>query len=369
MKQQASPAESVRASGVVQAIGLMSGTSLDGVDAVLVETDGENEVRLLAHAYVAYPAGLRQRVQAVARGDVPLNEVLRVEQACTRLYVQAVLELEAMGHGLSKVQVVGCHGQTIRHLPDEGLTWQLCDASLLAEKTGVPVVHDFRRRDMAAGGQGAPLVPLFHKAVLGGREGCGVLNIGGVSNVSWFGTGGAMAAGDCGPGVGLLDMWVQGKAGKPYDDGGRLAVAGRVDEGIVARALGDIAFFAKPVPRSADRYDFDAVLAWMDGMKVEDGAATLCALTAAGVAHTLRRMAVAGTVYAVGGGANNPALLAALRAAGVVVERGEEAGLRGATMEAECFAWLAVRRLRHVPTTHPSTTGCTHATVGGSLTA
>lgn len=357
------------ASRLYKAIGLMSGTSLDGVDAALVETDGENRVRLLAHAYVAYPPELRQRVQAVARGDVPLNEVLRVEQACTGLYVRAVLEIEAMGHSLSAVDVVGCHGQTIRHLPDEGLTWQLGNASLLAEKTGVPVVHDFRRRDMAAGGQGAPLVPLFHKAVLGGREGCGVLNIGGVSNISWFGSGGAMAASDCGPGVGLLDMWVQAKANQPYDDGGRLAAAGRVDDGIVARALSEVAFFCKTLPRSADRYDFDAVLQWMDGMGVEDGAATLCALTAAGVAHTLRQMEARGTVYAVGGGANNPALLAALRAAGVVVERGEEAGLRGATMEAECFAWLAVRRLRHVPTTLPATTGCTQGTVGGSLTA
>ena len=144
-----------------RAIGLMSGTSLDGVDAVLVETDGEEQVALLAHAYVAYPDDVRARVSAVAKGDVPLDEVLRVEQAITRLYVQAVEALERDGVDLATVEVIGCHGQTIRHLPDEGLTWQLGDMHLLAERTGVPVVGDFRRRDMAAGGQGAPLVPLF----------------------------------------------------------------------------------------------------------------------------------------------------------------------------------------------------------------
>ncbi|MCP5404978.1 MAG: anhydro-N-acetylmuramic acid kinase [Pseudomonadaceae bacterium] len=368
------PQESQR---LYKAIGLMSGTSLDGVDAALVETDGEAVVKLLAHAYVPYGEDVRARVQVVARGDpssgagasVPLNEVLRVERLVSELYVRAVFEIEALGYALSKVDVIGCHGQTIRHLPDEGLTWQLGDAHFLAEKTGVAVVGDFRRRDMAAGGQGAPLVPLFHKALLGNREHVGVLNIGGVSNISWFGADGAMAASDCGPGAGLLDAWVQAKTDEPYDKDGKLAAAGKVDDGIVARAMGEIAFWQRPVPRSADRYDFDAVLGWLDGLSVEDGAATLCALTAAGVAHTLQQMGARGPVYVVGGGARNPAMMAALRAAGVLAEAGEAAGLRGATMEAECFGWLAVRRLRHLPLSVPATTGCTHGTAGGSLTA
>ena len=351
----------------------MSGTSLDGVDAVVVETDGESRIRLLATSYVPYSEDLRARVGKVARGDVPLNEVMRVEQAVTEAYAHAVALLARQGVRLGGIHVIGCHGQTIRHVPEEGLTWQMGDMSLLAELTGVPVVGDFRRRDMAAGGQGAPLVPLYHRALVGEKRACGVLNIGGVANVTWFDGKGGIRAGDTGPGVGILNTWMERKARKAFDKDGALALAGKADMGVVARALRGIGFWARKLPRSADRYEFAPVLDMLKGMDAKDGAATLCALTAAGVARTLADMKVKTSpkapLYVVGGGANNPALMVALLDAGVHVRLGHEGGLRGDTLEAECFAWLAVRRLRHLPFSLPATTGCLHGTVGGTLTA
>ncbi|MFZ2587023.1 MAG: anhydro-N-acetylmuramic acid kinase, partial [Alphaproteobacteria bacterium] len=280
-----------------KAVGLMSGTSMDGVDAVLVRTDGENHVELLGKAFVAYPPALKARAMALAKGEsAALDEVLRVEQAITRLYVKAVRKLGS----LKGVEVVGMHGQTIRHLPQEGLTWQLGDAHLLAELVGVPVVSDFRRRDMAAGGQGAPLVPLFHKAVLVGlrskvrgqrkEKDVAVLNLGGVANLTYFGPKGEILAADCGPGVGLCDLWMQRWEKKAFDRNGRIALLGMADKAVVAGVMKDIGFFGKKLPRSAHRHEFDGILNKVIG--TPDGMATLCAITAAGVAQTLKLMKV-----------------------------------------------------------------------------
>lgn len=356
-----------------RAVGLMSGTSLDGVDAVLVETDGEGHVALLGHGYVGYPEELRARVSALAKGDVPLDEVLRVEQALTKLYVQAV---ESLNVDLTTVDVIGCHGQTIRHLPDEGLTWQLGDIHLLAERTGVPVVGDFRRRDMAAGGQGAPLVPLFHREVLRGAKigrPCALVNLGGVANVTYFGADEEdIRAADCGPGMGLVDAVMHKRLGEPFDKGGARALEGNPDTKIVTLAL-EHPFFHKPLPRSADRYEFASLLELVGELPINDALATLCCITAAGVSQTLGMMLEMRNpkvdVVLVGGGAHNMAVHLAMMTMGLTPMMGDKVGLRGATMEAECFAWLAVRRLRGVPFSLPATTGCAHGTVGGSLTA
>lgn len=355
-----------------QSIGLMSGTSLDGVDAILLETDGQSHIKLLAHAYVPYPDDIKARTAKLAKGDVPLDEVLRVEHALTRLYIQAVKALETQGINLKTVDVIGCHGQTIRHLPDEGLTWQLCDPHLLAEHTGIPVVSDFRRRDMAAKGQGAPLVPLFHHALTHGKWPCALLNLGGVANITLFDADGTMRASDCGPGCGLLDAWVLKHTGQPYDKNGELALKGTSihPDILVHRMFAELPFFSKEAPKSADRYEFQQVLDWMTVQNVEDGAATLCDVTAACIWEQWELMGGNGPVYVVGGGANNPALMHALeRQPFERVYLGHEHGFRGTTMEAEAFAWLAVRRLLGLPFSTPATTGCTHETTGGSLTA
>ncbi len=352
-----------------RAIGIMSGTSLDGIDAALIETDGESHIRLIASSYMEYPAEVRARVAAIATGDVPLNEVMRVDKLLSNLYVQAVQRMERQNVDLSTVDVIGCHGQTIRHLPDEGLTWQLGDPNFLAEHTGRPVVMDFRRRDMAAGGQGAPLVPLFHKALMGAeRWPCAVVNIGGVANVTVMDAHGNVSASDCGPGVGLLNSWVQEHTGFPYDKDGDLAAKGTMRDDVLAHALNTIPFWKRPLPRSADRYEFASVMEKLKGVSVQDGAATLVGLTALGIARTLNELNAQGPVFAVGGGSQNPAIMEALRALKVDARLGAEAGLRTQTMEAECFAWLAVRRLKGLPFSTPATTGSRQMTVGGLLT-
>lgn len=359
--------------GRVKALGMMSGTSLDGVDVCLVDTDGEREVAVLGRYYRAYPAALRARLLEVSRGDIPLADVLRLERDVTEQYALAVLESGL----LPQADVVGCHGQTVRHMPTEGLTWQLGDPNFLAERIArvkaVPVVMDFRRRDMAAGGEGAPLAPLFHAVMLGQRErvAC-LLNIGGVANVTVIYPDGRVAASDCGPGMGMLDSWMQEQAGAEYDKDGVMARQGRVRDDLVARALGEIGFFSRPVPCSADRYEFYTMFDWMKGLSVADGAATLGALTVAGIDRTLRALGVAPEevegLYVAGGGSYNPVVMEGLAAQGWQVADSTALGWEPLAVEAACFGWLAVRRLRGLPTAQPSTTHCQHPTVGGVLT-
>ncbi|HEX2859677.1 MAG TPA: anhydro-N-acetylmuramic acid kinase [Alphaproteobacteria bacterium] len=350
----------------LRAIGIMSGSSLDGVDAVRLATDGQEHIVLEASGYVPYPKDLRARVAAVAQGNPPLDEVLKLERALSELYVLAALKVMP---DEGRVDVLGCHGQTIRHMPGLGLTWQLGDASFIAEQVGVPTVMDFRRRDMAAGGQGAPLVPLFHAALLGGRpKPCGILNLGGVANLTWFEADGKIRASDTGPGVGLLNSLCEQRLGQPFDKNGELAARGRVHDNLVERSLRDTGFWRRPLPRSADRYEFNGILDVMRQLNPEDAAATLCAITAAGVARTLDEWKAMGPVAATGGGSQNPSLMKAFAAAGVDAVDAISWGLRPQTMEAEAFAWLAARRVLKLPFSLPETTGAVHATVGGVLT-
>lgn len=359
---------------VFHALGMMSGTSLDGVDLCLLRTDGEALVEVAGRHYRKYPDGLAARLGEVSRKDIALDDVLRLERDVTEEYAKAALESGLLG----KAEVVGCHGQTVRHLPQEGLTWQLGNPSLLAERIAaagraVPVVMDFRRRDMAAGGEGAPLAPLFHAVMMRGRGlPAAMLNIGGVANVTMVAADGRVSASDCGPGMGLLDSWVRDKAGMEFDKDGALAAQGKADGALVARALAEVAFWQRPVPRSADRYEFYKVLDWMADAAPADGAATLAALTVAGIDRTLRELGADDVslkaLYATGGGSYHPAVMAGLKASGWAVEDSAVLGWEATAVEAACFAWLAARRLRGLPTSTPETTRCAHETVGGVLT-
>lgn len=344
------------------ALGVMSGTSLDGIDLVRVMTDGEGVCLVEGHFYREYSPELRGALAAAAQGDVLLNDVLRLERLLSEAYAAAILK-SGLADGAS---VVGCHGQTIRHLPREGLTWQLGDMNYIAEKVGVPVVGDFRRRDMAAGGEGAPLVPLFHAMMLGGKDGA-VLNVGGVANVTVV-KGGTVLASDCGPGVGLVNSWVKEKAGLEFDADGALGLAGQADRGVVEDEILHNGFWDRPVPRSADRYEFMGVMDKLAGMGLEDGAATLAALSAEGIGRTLRELGHAGgEVYLAGGGSRNKAVMAGLK--DYDLRAVQELGWHEQHVEAACFAWLAVRRLRGKPASLPTTTGSSRATVGGVVTA
>lgn len=350
------------------AMGLMSGTSLDGVDVAVIETNGAGLIRFVGSFYLPYNAQMKERLLATAKADVPLNELLRVEQILTLQHVEAVFScVNTLNIDINHVDVIGFHGQTIRHLPNEGLTWQIGDASLLAEKTGRPVVADFRRRDMAAGGQGAPLIPLYHQALLASQpKPVAILNIGGVANITWIGENNEVIAGDTGPGMGLIDRWANEFNALGYDKDGMLAEKGRIHHNFVTWQMENHTFFAKPLPKSADRYDFDTIS--MQNFSAEDGAATLCAITAGAVGKTLAMLPqTPKKLWLTGGGSQHPTLVRLLADLAPVAPV-EELGLRHDSMEAECFAWLAVRRLKGLPATLATTTGAQKATVGGLLT-
>jgi anhydro-N-acetylmuramic acid kinase len=348
------------------ALGLMSGTSLDGVDVALVETDGETLARLGPSATIAYGADQRLALMGVLGGNGPVAEV---ERDVTLFHARLVRDFLAE-HGINpaSVAVAGFHGHTILHAPGQRRTWQIGDGALLAAETGITVVNDFRSADVAAGGQGAPLVPVYHRALAAGLEApVAILNLGGVGNVTWIGDGGSLLAFDTGPGNALIDDWALAQTGRPVDVDGRLAAGGRVQRDAVEAFLHHTYFDRHP-PKSLDRDEFHA-LAWelVKGCSAEDGAATLTAFTAASVAlaaysfpHPVKRWLVTG------GGRHNPEMMKALgRALSAPVEPVEVVGWNGDTLEAQAFAFLAVRSLAGKPLTYPQTTGVSAPQTGG----
>lgn len=356
---------------MIRAIGLMSGTSADGVDAAAVETDGRGRVVRGPWLTVAYDSALRRRLQALDPGNAAALRA--VESDMTEVHIAAVASLSAR---LDRpASVVGFHGHTVHHDPDRGVTRQIGDAARLAAACGVDVVADFRSADIAAGGQGAPLAPLYHAALAAGLEKpIAVLNLGGVANVTWldgapFPDAGAgdIRAFDTGPGNALLDDWAQRRTGAPLDRDGRLAAAGAVDESRLGALMAD-PWFATPPPKSLDRNRFAPRAARaLDGLSPADGAATLVAFTAAAVAAARDRLPRAPARWlACGGGRRNPVLMEALRRRlGAPVDPVEAVGWEGDALEAQAFAWLAVRSLRGLPLSLPDTTGVAAPCRGG----
>jgi len=353
-----------------QALGLMSGTSLDGIDAALLRTDGERVLETGPALTLAYDEPFRERLRAcLGSWDAPAE----VERELTLHHAEAVRRLlDLAGLPASEIDVIGFHGQTILHRPDQRRTRQIGDGALLAGETGIDVVADFRSADVAAGGQGAPLVPLFHAALAHALERpLAVLNLGGVGNLTWIGEGGALIAFDTGPGNALIDDWALRHTGRAVDEDGRLAAAGRADEARVGAFLGQGYFAAHP-PKSLDRDDFRRhAAALVEGMGAADGAATLTAFTAASVAAALAHLPARPRRWlACGGGRRNPVLMADLRRRlGAPVQAVEEVGWDGDALEAQAFGFLAVRSLRGLPLTLPETTGVPVATAGGRVFA
>ncbi|MDO8608604.1 MAG: anhydro-N-acetylmuramic acid kinase [Phaeospirillum sp.] len=350
------------------ALGLMSGTSLDGVDAALVTTDGETVTRLGRGLTVPYPDSRRAALRSVLGG---VGDVAAVERDITVFHAGVVERLLAeAGVTAAEVGLIGFHGHTILHRPDRRRTWQIGDGPLLASMTGIAVVSDFRSDDVAAGGQGAPLVPVFHRALaVGLATPLAVLNLGGVGNVTWIGDNGALLAFDTGPGNALIDDWALAHTGKPVDEDGRLAAGGRVDAAAV-EAFARHPYFERVPPKSLDRDDFRSFAeALVRDMAAGDGAATLTAFTAVAVARAARHFPAPVARWLVcGGGRHNPAIMAALRSElGGDVEPVEAVGWDGDAMEAQAFAFLAVRSSRGLPITFPETTGVQHPLTGGRL--
>ncbi len=345
-----------------RAIGLMSGTSLDGIDAAFVETDGAARVITGPSITIPYGDALKASLRAVLGG---VGAVAEVERAMTQAHAVAVETLRRE-HGLAEVDLIGFHGHTILHRPEERRTWQIGDGALLAVMTGIDVVCDFRSRDVAAGGQGAPLVPVYHRALAQdlGRP-IAVLNLGGVANVTWIGPGEhALLAFDTGPGNALIDDWMLRHTGEPLDREGSMAASGRPDSAFIENFLRHPYFEARP-PKSLDRDDFARFRP--DGLSVADGAATLAAMTAAAVASGARYFSEPAFRWIVtGGGRRNLTLMAELsRRLDVPVGPVEDVGWDGDALEAQAFAYLAVRSVLDLPLSFPGTTGVSSPITGG----
>lgn len=347
-------------------LGLMSGTSLDGVDAALLETDGLQRLEAGLFQSFPYDVGFRERLRALMDGQ---GEVEPVEQELTHRHADAVAALlAAAGLEAGQVRAIGFHGQTILHEPEKGRTWQIGDGALLAKLTGIPVVCDFRSADLAAGGEGAPLAPLYHAARASSLpRPLAVLNLGGVGNVTWIGLEeDSLIAFDTGPGNALLDDWARRHAGLPCDLDGALAAAGQVEETALRTLLQDPYFAEKP-PKSLDRNAFDP--APLSGLGLEDGAATLAAFTVEAVQRAVQHFPEPPLRWLVtGGGRHNPVLMQRLAARlDAPVQPVEAVGWNGDALEAEAFAYLCARSLAGLPLSLPSTTGVPRPMSGGRL--
>ncbi|UIJ93552.1 anhydro-N-acetylmuramic acid kinase [Sinorhizobium meliloti] len=371
---------------VLTAIGLMSGTSMDGIDIAVVRTDGDSIVDRGPSAGYAYDPQFRERLKQGledARSIVKREErpgiLADLERDLTLRHALAVrMFLQENNILPDNVDVIGFHGQTVLHRPDQALTVQLGDGELLARETGIDVVYDMRANDMTHGGQGAPLIPAYHAALARGLSKVGEIatpvvfvNIGGISNLTYIGAGEEIVAYDSGPGNTLIDQWVEAHAGIPYDQGGMIASEGGVLRELADRYLSH-PFFSAEKRRSLDRNDFAPPAA--GDASLEDGARTLAHVTAAGIVRSARHLPANPATYIVcGGGRLNSVIMSDLRALaeaeGARVLAAEALDLNGDSMEAEAWAYLAVRSRYGLPLTYPGTTGVSCPVSGGRQAA
>lgn len=373
-------------------IGLMSGTSLDGVDGVLAQIDSAGRLQVIAHAFVPFHGPFRaELLQLNQSGPDELHRSALAGNAVARLYAQVVQDLlQTTGLRAEQVSAIGAHGQTVRHRPLEfdgdpdrqqaavGYTLQLINPALLAELTGIDVVADFRSRDLAAGGQGAPLVPAFHQGIFGASGACvAVLNIGGISNLSVLHEDGRVQGWDCGPGNALMDHWCAQHTGQAFDSGGSWAAQGQVISRLLAHMMSED-FLQRPPPKSTGRDLFNP--AWLaqhlatlppgQTWPAQDVQATLAEFTALSCAADVRRHAErAQSLVVCGGGALNTHLMQRLahHLPQLQVVSSAERGLPPLQVEAAAFAWLAFKNLRRETASLSSVTGARGARVLGAL--
>ena len=363
-----------RPAQVLRAIGSISGTSMDGIDVAFIQTDGDKLVRPGAGRTYAYAPALRGALlklldnPAVAQTD-PLSAL---ELEVTDAHAGAIQSfMSEQGLARDQVDLIGLHGQTVYHRPEVRFTRQLGLGQRVADRLGVPVVNRFRHADVAAGGEGAPFAPLYHRALAASLPASAhplmLLNLGGVGNVSYI-DGEAVIAFDTGPASALLDDFMQRRRGLPYDEGGQLAATGKADAAVLA-ALMDNPYFKRPAPKSLDRNDFHGKAHMVTHLSDADGAATLAAFTVESVAVALAHVPSAPRRWLVtGGGRSNLTFMRLLQQRlGVPVEPVEAAHWSGDHIEAQCFGFLAVRSLRGLPLSLPSTTGVPKPMTGGEL--
>ena len=364
-----------------RAIGLMSGTSMDGIDVAMLTTDGESLVERGPFLAVPYDPAFREQLKQGLEDATTITDRTERPGCLGALEIELTLRhadavktfLEANGMSAGDIAVIGFHGQTVLHRPEQALTVQIGDGALLARKTGIDVVYDMRANDMVHGGQGAPLVPAYHAALAASlgdaaRPICFV-NIGGISNLTYVDGEGQILAFDSGPGNTLIDQWVEANAGVPFDQGGMIASEGSVLMPLAERYL-DHPFFTTDQRRSLDRNDFRPPEP--DEAGLHDGARTLAYVTAAAILRSAGHLPHAPQTYIIsGGGRLNRIIMADLREiaarSGATVLTAEEAGFDGDATEAEAWAYLAVRSLQRLPLTFPGTTGVKAAVTGGIL--
>ncbi len=362
-------------SAMMLAIGLMSGTSRDGIDAALIETDGRDHVRPLAFLSLPYEEPVRERlaqacsVALTLAVPAPHEAIDLAAEEVTALHVEAVGRLlDRSGVPPAEIGVVGFHGHTVAHRPDRGWTWQIGDARRLARTLGMIVVSDLRGSDIAAGGQGAPILPVYHRAIAARLpKPVAILNLGGVANITFVGDAEEeLVAFDTGMASAMIDDWVKATAGLPFDEDGALAATGKADEAALL-ALLDHPYFAEPPPKSLERAAFS--LAPLDGLSAEDGAATLTLFSARAVGLAIDRLpARPQCLYVAGGGRHNRTLMGMIGEAAAIETMPIDAlGWNGDAIEAQGFGYMAVRALRGLPNSFPGTTGVAAPLAGGKV--
>ncbi len=360
--------------GMLTVIGMMSGTSMDGVDAAVLVTDGEAIGGFGPTLFRPYGDEERAAIRRALAEARPLTDrtarpaaLAEAERIVTEAHIDAVERLRAANPGV-EADLVGFHGQTVVHAPDRHLTVQIGDGAALARRLMLPVVYDFRAADVAAGGEGAPFVPLYHRA-LARKSGLAgdvvVVNIGGVANITRIGADGSLAAGDTGPGNALIDDFVRARTGGAMDQGGELAARGTVDD-IALAALTADPWFEEPLPKSLDRDAFSADAVGL--LSTEDGAATLAAFTATSIAGAIAIAGGADVIVVSGGGAHNPVIVEMIATATkAAVKRASDLGWDGDFVEAQAFAYLAARSVAGLPLSLPETTGVSRPMRGGVI--
>ena len=357
-------------------IGLMSGTSLDGIDVAAIRTDGQRAIQFGPGATFPYDDDFRDDLRSILGPEAQKNpDTKSIEEKLTALHALAVGSFMDMYEiNTSDVNIIGFHGHTIFHDPKAGVTHQLGNAQMLADITQISVVADFRSQDVLAGGEGAPLVPIYHQALVNGMNNMtppvAVLNLGGIANVTWIGPEGGgteseLLAFDTGPCNALLDDWTFDKTGKKFDEGGSLAASGKANTEIINSMLSH-PYFSKEFPKSLDRLDFNTTA--LKGLSPEDGAATLVGFIAAAVKKAENQFPQSPNIWVLtGGGCHNNALVKNLSniLSGDVVSA-DEIGWSGDAMEAQAFAYLAVRSIKGLAISFPGTTGVTQPISGGT---
>ena len=360
----------------------MSGTSMDGIDLALVRSDGYKFIERGPNGFVAYNKQTRQRIEdglslakTICDRHMRPGKLADLERELTDLHYQAISKFLISNEiKAGEIDLIGFHGQTVLHNPGDALTIQLGDGQQLANQTGIEVIYDMRANDMEHGGQGAPLVPAYHGALfcnistqMKNEKAIVFANIGGISNITYVGNDDQLIALDCGPGNCLIDQWVNDRTGMDFDEGGAIAGRGNVVEEICSRYLNH-PYFSLSLPKSLDRKDFEPLVD--SNISTADGARSLARLTALTLMMSIDQLpTIPAFIIVCGGGTLNPVIMADLHALsqkiGIQVITADDATFSSAAMEAEAFAYLAIRAKLGEPLTYPMTTGCNHPVTGG----